>query len=149
MITLEVEMYTLKKICIAKWANKVKETIFLKPSFVSLSLPLRHTGKVVKDVINMGSYNYLGFAENTGACADAALEVTKMYGAGVGSTRCEMGKGWNLLNVDIWSVKSFLWFIFLQGCFFFSTMSKSGIGQTLHFHLNRCSTFVFAFRMHQ
>uniref|UniRef100_A0AAX7VIX5 serine C-palmitoyltransferase n=1 Tax=Astatotilapia calliptera TaxID=8154 RepID=A0AAX7VIX5_ASTCA len=54
-----------------------------------------HTGKVVKDVINMGSYNYLGFAENTGACADAALEVTKMYGVGVGSTRCEMG------NLDI------------------------------------------------
>ncbi|KAK1888583.1 Serine palmitoyltransferase 2 [Dissostichus eleginoides] len=53
------------------------------------------TGRVVKDVINMGSYNYLGFAENTGACADAAIEVTKKYGLGVGSTRCEMG------NLDI------------------------------------------------
>lgn len=83
-----------------------KQLFFFKPNF--LSLPVRHTGKVVKDVINMGSYNYLGFAENTGACADAALEVTKMYGVGVGSTRCEMGKGGNLLNVDIWSVKSFL-----------------------------------------
>lgn len=40
----------------------------------------------------MGSYNYLGFAENTGACADAAIESTQKYGAGVGSTRCEMGK---------------------------------------------------------
>lgn len=40
----------------------------------------------------MGSYNYLGFAENTGACADAAIEVTHKYGVGVGSTRCEMGK---------------------------------------------------------
>lgn len=46
----------------------------------------------MKDVINMGSYNYLGFAENTGSCADAAVEATKMYGVGVGSTRCEMGK---------------------------------------------------------
>lgn len=55
-------------------------------------VPLRHTGKVVKEVINMGSYNYLGFAENTGACADAAIESTQKYGAGVGSTRCEMGK---------------------------------------------------------
>ncbi|XP_008396458.1 serine palmitoyltransferase 2b [Poecilia reticulata] len=54
-----------------------------------------HTGKVVKDVINMGSYNYLGFAENTGPCADAAIEVTQKYGGGVGSTRCEMG------NLDI------------------------------------------------
>lgn len=54
---------------------------------------VRHTGRVVKDVINMGSYNYLGFAENTGACADAAIESTQKYGAGVGSTRCEIGKG--------------------------------------------------------
>uniref|UniRef100_A0A3P8WRZ9 serine C-palmitoyltransferase n=1 Tax=Cynoglossus semilaevis TaxID=244447 RepID=A0A3P8WRZ9_CYNSE len=55
----------------------------------------KHTGKVVKDVINMGSYNYLGFAENVGACADAAVDVTKKYGSGVGSTRCEIG------NLDI------------------------------------------------
>ncbi|MED6263828.1 Serine palmitoyltransferase 2, partial [Characodon lateralis] len=54
-----------------------------------------HTGKVVKDVINMGSYNYLGFAESTGTCADAAIEATQIYGVGVGSARCEMG------NLDI------------------------------------------------
>lgn len=47
---------------------------------------------MVKDVINMGSYNYLGFAENVGACADAAIESTKKYGVGVGSTRCELGE---------------------------------------------------------
>ncbi|XP_029903296.1 serine palmitoyltransferase 2b [Myripristis murdjan] len=55
----------------------------------------QHTGKVVKDVINMGSYNYLGFAENTGTCADAAVEATHKYGVGVGSTRYEIG------NLDI------------------------------------------------
>ncbi|XP_042156927.1 serine palmitoyltransferase 2-like [Oncorhynchus tshawytscha] len=55
----------------------------------------QHTGKLVKDVINMGSYNYLGFAENTGRCADAATESTHHYGVGVGSTRYEMG------NLDI------------------------------------------------
>uniref|UniRef100_A0AAQ4QB72 serine C-palmitoyltransferase n=1 Tax=Gasterosteus aculeatus aculeatus TaxID=481459 RepID=A0AAQ4QB72_GASAC len=54
-----------------------------------------HTGRVVKDVINMGSYNYLGFADNTGACADAAVEATEKYGVGVASSRCEMG------NLDI------------------------------------------------
>lgn len=42
-------------------------------------------------MINMGSYNYLGFAENTGFCADAAAEVTLKYGVGVCSTRQEMG----------------------------------------------------------
>ncbi|XP_016418059.1 serine palmitoyltransferase 2-like isoform X2 [Sinocyclocheilus rhinocerous] len=41
-----------------------------------------HTGNVLKDVINMGSYNYLGFAENTGTCADAASECTVKYGVG-------------------------------------------------------------------
>ncbi|XP_072300893.1 serine palmitoyltransferase 2b [Eucyclogobius newberryi] len=55
----------------------------------------QHTGQVVKDVINMGSYNYLGFAEKTGACAEAALEAAHTYGVGVSSTRSEMG------NLDI------------------------------------------------
>uniref|UniRef100_A0A8C2I553 serine C-palmitoyltransferase n=1 Tax=Cyprinus carpio TaxID=7962 RepID=A0A8C2I553_CYPCA len=50
-----------------------------------------HTGNVLKDVINMGSYNYLGFAENTGTCADAASECTVKYGVGVSSTRQEIG----------------------------------------------------------
>lgn len=45
----------------------------------------------MKDVINLGSYNYLGFAENTGPCADAAAEVTRAYGVGVASTRQEIG----------------------------------------------------------
>ncbi|XP_051510756.1 serine palmitoyltransferase 2-like isoform X2 [Myxocyprinus asiaticus] len=50
-----------------------------------------HTGKIVKDVINMGSYNYLGFAENSGTCAVAASECTMKYGVGVSSTRQEIG----------------------------------------------------------
>ncbi|XP_044291984.1 serine palmitoyltransferase 2 isoform X2 [Varanus komodoensis] len=50
-----------------------------------------YTGKVIKDVINMGSYNYLGFAENTGACHDAVSKVLLQYGTGVCSTRQEMG----------------------------------------------------------
>uniref|UniRef100_A0AAY3ZZD1 serine C-palmitoyltransferase n=1 Tax=Denticeps clupeoides TaxID=299321 RepID=A0AAY3ZZD1_9TELE len=50
-----------------------------------------YTGRAVKDVINMGSYNYLGFAENSGACAEAAANVTLKYGVGVCSTRQEIG----------------------------------------------------------
>lgn len=45
----------------------------------------------MQDVINLGSYNYLGFAENTGLCADSAAEVTMKYGVGVASTRQEIG----------------------------------------------------------
>uniref|UniRef100_A0A4W4GV00 serine C-palmitoyltransferase n=1 Tax=Electrophorus electricus TaxID=8005 RepID=A0A4W4GV00_ELEEL len=50
-----------------------------------------HTGTVLKNVINMGSYNYLGFAENTGPCADSAAEATVKYGVGVSGTRHEIG----------------------------------------------------------
>ncbi|XP_039597106.1 serine palmitoyltransferase 2 [Polypterus senegalus] len=51
----------------------------------------KYTGRIVNDVINMGSYNYLGFAENSGVCADAAAEITLKYGVGVCSTRREIG----------------------------------------------------------
>ncbi|XP_041032052.1 serine palmitoyltransferase 3 isoform X1 [Carcharodon carcharias] len=51
----------------------------------------RYTGRVIKDVINMGSYNYLGFAENKGESLNSVAEVTMKYGAGVCSTRQEMG----------------------------------------------------------
>lgn len=50
-----------------------------------------YTGRVVHDVINLGSYNYLGFAENTGPCADAAAATAVKYGVGVSSSRQEMG----------------------------------------------------------
>ncbi|XP_073484362.1 serine palmitoyltransferase 3-like isoform X1 [Aquarana catesbeiana] len=51
----------------------------------------RYTGKVIKDVINMGSYNYLGFAENDRESLVAIEEVLQAYGAGVCSSRQEMG----------------------------------------------------------
>uniref|UniRef100_A0A4W4H6L9 serine C-palmitoyltransferase n=1 Tax=Electrophorus electricus TaxID=8005 RepID=A0A4W4H6L9_ELEEL len=50
-----------------------------------------YTGRAVKDVVNMGSYNYLGFAENAGPCTNAAAAVTLKCGVGVCSTRQEMG----------------------------------------------------------
>ncbi|BFZ07191.1 hypothetical protein BsWGS_10230 [Bradybaena similaris] len=48
------------------------------------------TGKKL-NVMNFGSYNYLGFAENTGPCADHVEKITKQYGVGVCATRQEMG----------------------------------------------------------
>ncbi|XP_012942343.1 serine palmitoyltransferase 2 [Aplysia californica] len=48
------------------------------------------TGKKL-DVMNFGSYNYLGFAENTGPCADKVEETTRKYGVGVCASRQEMG----------------------------------------------------------
>lgn len=41
--------------------------------------------------INMGSYNYLGFAENVGPCIDADEEKIKSHGIGTCSSRLELG----------------------------------------------------------
>ncbi|XP_075720646.1 serine palmitoyltransferase 3-like isoform X2 [Rhinoderma darwinii] len=52
----------------------------------------RYTGRVIKEVINMGSYNYLGFAENNEESLTTVKNVLERYGAGVCSTRHEMGQ---------------------------------------------------------
>ncbi|XP_077342035.1 serine palmitoyltransferase 3-like [Lithobates pipiens] len=51
----------------------------------------RYTGKVIKDVINMGSYNYLGFAENNEESLETVKKAVQAYGPGICSTRQEMG----------------------------------------------------------
>ncbi|KAL4641385.1 serine palmitoyltransferase 3 isoform X1 [Arapaima gigas] len=55
----------------------------------------RLTGRTIHNVINMGSYNYLGFAENNTNFLKPVADATKEYGVGVCSTRQEMG------NLDI------------------------------------------------
>ncbi|XP_075060060.1 serine palmitoyltransferase 3-like isoform X2 [Mixophyes fleayi] len=51
----------------------------------------RYTGKIIENVINMGSYNYLGFAENDEESLGTVRNILESYGAGVCSTRQEMG----------------------------------------------------------
>ncbi|XP_075819954.1 serine palmitoyltransferase 3 [Microtus pennsylvanicus] len=51
----------------------------------------RHTGKVIKDVINMGSYNYLGLAVKYDESMKTVKDTLEKYGVGVASTRHEMG----------------------------------------------------------
>lgn len=48
------------------------------------------TGRT-KRCINLGSYNYLGFAENSGWRHEEVRKVIKEYGSGVGSSRQEVG----------------------------------------------------------
>nr|XP_002127846.3 serine palmitoyltransferase 2 [Ciona intestinalis] len=55
----------------------------------------KFTGKVLDGIVNLGSYNYLGFAENSGVCAEASIKAIQQYGNGVCSSRCEVG------NLDI------------------------------------------------
>ncbi|XP_055643535.1 serine palmitoyltransferase 2 [Toxorhynchites rutilus septentrionalis] len=49
--------------------------------------------------LNLGSYNYLGFAQNEGPCADAAEESIKSYGLAACSSRREIGT--NPLHVEL------------------------------------------------
>ncbi|KAI7805812.1 serine palmitoyltransferase 3 [Triplophysa rosa] len=50
----------------------------------------RLTGRTIDNVINMGSYNYLGFAENNVDFLKTVAETTVQYGVGVCSTRQEL-----------------------------------------------------------
>jgi serine palmitoyltransferase len=48
------------------------------------------TGKKIK-AINMGSYNYLGFAENDGPCSKEAIKSIRECGVATSSARQELG----------------------------------------------------------
>jgi serine palmitoyltransferase len=41
--------------------------------------------------LNFSSYNYLGFAQNSGPCADAVEKTIDDYSIGIGSPRTEAG----------------------------------------------------------
>lgn len=51
----------------------------------------RFTGRTIHNVINVGSYNYLGFAENNADFLKSVAEKIDQYGVGVCSTRQEVG----------------------------------------------------------
>lgn len=50
----------------------------------------RFSGKQIPS-INLGSYNYLGFAENQGPCSEQAIKSIEDYGVSTCSTRVELG----------------------------------------------------------
>lgn len=50
----------------------------------------KFTGQI-NEMLNLSSYNYLGFAQGTGSCADSVIECVKRYSVGVGGTRVELG----------------------------------------------------------
>ncbi len=49
-----------------------------------------YSGKKI-EALNLGSYNYLGFAENNGKCAQDSINVIKEYSPAAVSTRQEIG----------------------------------------------------------
>lgn len=49
-----------------------------------------YTGEKVPG-INLGSYNYLGFAENAGTCIDHVIDAVNAYGVGPAGRKIEVG----------------------------------------------------------
>ena len=54
------------------------------------NLHFRHTGTTT-ETLNMSSYNYLGFAQSEGPCADAVEETVKKHGMSLASPRADAG----------------------------------------------------------
>ena len=48
------------------------------------------TGRKI-EAINFGSYNYLGYSQNSGPITDSVEEVINKFGVGVCSTAVELG----------------------------------------------------------
>ena len=65
-------------------------TIYTASSSNLDCLCIRHTGQTIK-ALNLGSYNYLGFAESSGPCTDDSEQAIRDYGLTACSTRHEYG----------------------------------------------------------
>jgi serine palmitoyltransferase len=50
----------------------------------------KFTGRII-ETLNLSSYNYLGFAQGSGYCADRVVETLKNCSVGIGSSRAELG----------------------------------------------------------
>lgn len=53
-------------------------------------MAFRYTGTSTR-VINFGSYNYLGFSQNTGPCAEAVEKSVNELGNAICASRQELG----------------------------------------------------------
>lgn len=63
------------------------------------NLSYQYTGTYT-ETLNMSSYNYLGFAQSSGPCADAVEECVKKYGVSVCSPRADAGTTELALEVE-------------------------------------------------
>jgi len=78
-------------------------------------------------VMNFGSYNYLGFAENKGPCKEAVEAITDKYGVSSGGSRQELGQ--------------LLYFVFLQ-FFLITVYPRLNAPGALHFAKNLQKDFI-------
>lgn len=60
------------------------------PSSSSSNVRYRYSGTETK-CLNLASYNYLGFASNSGACANNTIQTIQEFGLASASPRRELG----------------------------------------------------------
>jgi hypothetical protein len=70
--------------------------------------------KTTNNCINLGSYNYLGFAENSGPVTDQAIAACKQYGLATCSTRHEVKRSESQTTPFLASSKMYLFFDLIQ-----------------------------------
>lgn len=66
---------------------------------VDYNYSYQYTGTVT-ETLNMSSYNYLGFAQSEGPCADAVEECVRRYGLSFTSPRSDVGTSDLVLEVE-------------------------------------------------
>jgi len=71
---------------------------------------VRFTSKTTH-AMNMGSYNYLGFAQSSGRCADEAETAVHQHGVSVCSSRHELG----MFTQDFTGHSTYTWSTWLSG----------------------------------
>lgn len=64
------------------------------------NIVFRFTGNETK-YLNLGSYNYLGFAQSTGPCAYTSVEALVKYGCATASIVKELGMKYKFLIIYI------------------------------------------------
>lgn len=70
--------------------DRIKLLIIYDSLLLKLDIVSRFTGTETT-CLNLGSYNYLGFAESSGPCAEAAIQAIHDYGLAFSSSRTEYG----------------------------------------------------------
>lgn len=85
-----------------------------KPLMLTCPSLCRFTGRIIKDVINLGSYNFLGLAARYDESMRTVKDVLEAYGVGVASTRHEMGMYVHYFEILSSWVSASLWCFLLS-----------------------------------
>ena len=72
--------------------SQISAKIFVLCSMTFLFLSIYSYPGTKTRALNLASYNYLGFAENSGPCSEAAEQAVRSYGVAGCSPRNEYGE---------------------------------------------------------